>query len=476
MNTQEKSSEQVEPDLNKDLVPTKSKFNFGQLWNMNFGFLGIQFGWGLQMANMSAIFEHLGADANQLPILWIAAPLTGLIVQPIIGNLSDYTWTPLGRRRPYFLGGAIFACIALVFMPHSSTLWMAAGLLWILDTSANVSMVPFRAFVGDLLPKEQRTKGFAMQSVMVGIGAVSASALPWLLNHLFTVENTSNSLHKIPLTVEFSFYIGAALFLGTVLWTVVTTPEYPPPNLEKFERLQEKRGGITSSIRESWYAFKNMPSTMSQLAKVQFFTWLGIFCFFLYFPPAVARNIFGATSQDSILYSDGIEWAGLCFAVYNAVCIGFSFLLPYLGKRIGRQTIHSICLACGGVSLISLLIIKNQYLLLGAMVGLGIAWSSALVMPYAMLTGAIPSQRRGIYQGIFNFFIVLPEIVVSLCFGWVMSYLLDDNRLLAVVLGGVFLIIGAGLTLLVKSSPISESEVSKEVTITKETTETKTPA
>ncbi len=474
MDTEEKSSEQVETNYSKDIVLTKSKFNFGQLWNMNFGFLGIQFGWGLQMANMSAIFEHLGADAHQLPILWIAAPLTGLMVQPIIGNLSDYTWTSLGRRRPYFLGGAIFAFIALVFMPHSSTLWMAAGLLWILDTSANVSMVPFRAFVGDLLPKEQRTKGFAMQSFMHGIGAVSASALPWLLNHLLAVDNHSNSLHKIPLTVEISFYIGAALFLGTVLWTVITTPEYPPPNLEKFERLQEKRGGVTSSIRESWYALKDMPSTMSQLAKVQFFTWLGIFCIFLYFPPAVARNIFGATSQDSSLYSDGIEWAGVCFAVYNTVCIGFSFLLPYLGKKIGRQKIHSICLICGGFSLISLLIIKNQYLLLIAMVGLGIAWSSALVMPYAMLTGAIPPQRRGIYQGIFNFFIVLPEIIVSLCFGWVMSHLLHDNRLLAVVLGGVFLIVAGGLTLLVKSSLIPESEMSTEVAVTKEATEIKT--
>ena len=470
MNTQEKSNEQVKPNNNKDLVPKKSKFNFWQLWNMNFGFLGIQFGWGLQMANMSAIFEHLGADAHQLPILWIAAPLTGLIVQPIIGNLSDYTWTPLGRRRPFFLIGAILASIALVFMPHSSTLWMAAGLLWILDTSANLSMVPFRAFVGDLLPQEQRTKGFAMQSVMHGIGAVSASALPWLLNHLLAVDNHSNSLHKIPVTVEISFYVGAALFLGTVLWTVITTPEYPPQNLEKFELLQEKRGGIISSIRESWYALKDMPSTMSQLAKVQFFTWLGIFCFFLYFPPAVARNIFGATSQSSTLYSDGIEWAGLCFAVFNTICIGFSFLLPYLGRRIGRQTTHSICLVCGGISLISLLLIKNQYLLLLAMVGFGIAWSSALVMPYAMLTGAIPPQRRGIYQGIFNFFIVLPEIAVSLCFGWVMSYLLHDNRLWAVVLGGVFLIIGAGFTLLVKSNPTSELGVSKEVTETKTST------
>jgi maltose/moltooligosaccharide transporter len=297
-----------------------------------------------------------------------------------------------------------------------------------------------------------------MQSVMVGIGAVSASALPWLLNHLLAVENTANAVRKIPLTVELSFYIGAVLFLGTVLWTVVTTPEHPPKNLEKFEKLQEKRGGIISSMRETLYTLRQMPSTMRQLAGVQFFTWLGIFCFFLYFPPAVARNIFGAESQDSTLYSDGIEWAGLCFAVFNAICIGFSFLLPYLSKQMGRKMTHSLCLLCGGGSLISLLIIKNQYLLLGAMVGWGIAWASALTMPYAMLTSAIPAQSRRIYQGIFNFFIVLPEIFVSLGFGWVMSHLFNDNRLLAVVLGGGFLIIASGLTLLVESSPTVESE------------------
>ncbi|MGF1542060.1 MAG: MFS transporter [Pleurocapsa sp.] len=448
--------EQYQNESNNKSNP---KLSWLQLWNMNLGFLGIQFGWGLQMANMSAIFEHLGADAAQLPILWIAAPLTGLIVQPIIGNLSDYTWTPLGRRRPYFLVGAILAFMALILMPHASSLWMAAGLLWILDTSANVSMVPFRAFVGDLLPKEQRTSGFAMQSVMFGLGAVSASALPWLLNNIFQIDNTSSELQPIPLTVEISFYIGAALFLTTVLWTVITTPEYPPNNLEKFEQLQEKRGGIIPSLRETWETLRNMPSTMQQLARVQFFTWLGIFCFFLYFPPAVARNIFGAIEGDSIRYSVGIEWAGLCFAVYNAVCIVFSFLLPRLAALIGRPLTHSLCLLCGGVSLISLLAITNRYLLFVTMIGLGIAWSSALILPYAMLSSSVPSQRRGIYQGIFNFFIVLPEIVVSLGFGWVMSYFLHDDRLLAVVLGGVFLIIAAGLTLLVETSPSPETDL-----------------
>ncbi|MCC0176856.1 MFS transporter [Waterburya agarophytonicola K14] len=442
-------------------ILSKPKFSFWQLWNMNFGFLGIQFGWGLQMANMSAIFEYLGADADRLPILWLAAPLTGLLVQPIVGNLSDYTWTFLGRRRPYFLVGAILACIALFAMPNCSNLWIAAGLLWILDTSANVSMVPFRAFVGDLLPREQRTQGFAMQSIMLGLGAVSASALPWILSHIFQVDNTSNSLRKIPLTIEVSFYIGAILFLGTVLWTVVTTPEYPPQNLAKFEQLQAARGGISSSLREIWQTLGDIPPKMQQLAKVQFFTWLGIFCFLLYFPPAVARNIFGATSQNSLLYSEGIEWAGICFALYNAVCIGFSFLLPRLAGRFGRPAIHSFSLFCGGISLISLLFITNRYILLLAMIGLGIAWASALIMPYAMLTNSIPPQRRGIYQGIFNFFVVLPEITASLGFGWVMRYLLHDNRLLAVVIGGVFLIIAAGLTLLIKPAPINN--LSKEM-------------
>ena len=430
----------------------KPLFNFRQLWNMNIGFLGIQFGWGLQMANMSAIFERLGADADQLPILWLAAPLTGLLVQPIVGNLSDYTWNFLGRRRPYFLVGAILAFGALTLMPHCTNLWTAAVLLWILDTSANISMVPFRAFVGDLLPKEQRTRGFAMQSIMLGLGAVSASALPWILNNVFQVSNASNPFRKIPLTIEVSFYVGGALFLGTVLWTIVTTPEYPPENLDKFEVLKSDRGGVISSLRESWQTLGQMPNTMQQLAKVQFFTWLGIFCFLLYFPPAIARNIFGATSQTSVLYNDGIEWAGICFAVYNAVCIGFSFVLPRIAKYLGRPLTHSLCLLCGGICLVSLLTINNQYVLLLAMLGLGIAWSSALIMPYAMLSSSIPSQRRGVYQGIFNFFVVLPEIVTALGFGWIMKHLLHDDRLLAVAIGGVCLIIAAGLALFIENT------------------------
>ncbi|MGB3573834.1 MAG: MFS transporter [Phormidesmis sp.] len=433
-------------EVAQESTTADARFSFLQLWNMNIGFLGIQFGWGLQMANMSSIFEHLGANAHSIPILWLAAPLTGLIVQPIVGNMSDHTWGWLGRRRPYLLGGALFASVGLVLMPSCSALWMAAGLLWILDSSANVSMVPYRAFVGDLLPKQQRTQGFAMQSVMVGIGAIAAAIMPWIFNHLLNVDPTTSSAQRIPLTVELSFYLGAALFLATTLWTTITTPESPPKDLVKFEQKQAESGGILSSFQETWQALNHMPSTMKQLAWVQIFTWLGIFCFFIYFPPAVARNLFGATEIDSALYNEGIEWAGLCFAMFNAVCIPFSFLLPLLTRRISRTTVHGLCLACGGLSLILLQVIHRPWLLLLSMAGFGMTWASAQSIPYAILTHAIPTQQRGIYQGIFNFFIVLPEIAISLGFGWIMEHWLHENRLAAVVLGGVFLLIAALLT------------------------------
>ncbi|HEY9667620.1 MAG TPA: MFS transporter [Coleofasciculaceae cyanobacterium] len=430
----------------------KVNLNFLQLWNMSFGFLGIQFGWGLQMANMSAIFEHLGAHAHQLPILWIAAPFTGLVVQPIIGVMSDRTWGVLGRRRPYFLVGAILASIALVLMPHVSALWMAAGLLWILDTSANISMEPFRAFVGDLLPEEQRTKGFAMQSLLIGIGSVSASAFPWLLNHVFGVSSTNSNGQALPLTVELSFYVGAAMFLGTVLWTVITTKEHPPADMPAFREEQAERGGISRIFPEIWAALQEMPPTMRQLAWVQCFTWLGLFCFFLYFPPAVAHNVFGATDQSSPLYMAGIEWAGICIAAYNAVCMVFSFVLPRLAQVTSPKLTHAFCLLCGAAGLMSLSafapdvlpdVIANKYLLLLPMVGVGILWAGVLAMPYAILVSSLPSAQNGIYLGIFNFFIVLPQIFVSLCFGWVMNNLLDNDRLLAVVMGGGFLIVAA---------------------------------
>lgn len=446
------------------LQPSRSnakanRLSFWQLWNMSFGFLGIQFGWGLQMANTSAIFEHLGAEAHQIPILWIAAPITGLIVQPIIGNLSDCTWGFLGRRRPYFLVGAIFSSIALMAMPHASSLWMAAGMLWILDTAANISMEPFRAFVGDLLPAEQQTQGFALQSLLIGVGSVLASALPWILNHGFGIASRGGSSHAIPQTIEFSFYLGAAVFLGTVLWTVLTTREHPPQNWQAFREKQRQQGGLLGSFREIGLALRHMPPTMRQLAQVQCLTWVGLYCFFLYFPPAVARNIFGAIDRSSELYADGIEWAGICIAVYNAVCALFALILPYFVRRTSPQLVHSLCLLAGGVGLISLVAIDDPLLLFPAMVGVGVAWSSILALPYSILSQCLPEDRRGIYQGIFNFFIVLPQIAVSLVFGWIVRYWLHDDRLLAIVVGGFFLILAAIWTHRIEIQPPRRQQV-----------------
>jgi maltose/moltooligosaccharide transporter len=419
----------------------KPRQSFWQIWNMSFGFLGIQFGWGLQMANMSAIYEYLGARADQIPILWLAAPLTGLIVQPLIGNASDHTWTWLGRRRPYFLAGAILSSVALVLMPRCSTLWMAAGLLWILDTSINISMEPFRAFVADLLPEEQRTQGFAMQSLFIGLGAVVASALPWLLTNTFHVAQRSSS-SVIPFPVRLSFYLGAAAFFGAVLWTIVSTKEYPPEvSSERHANTSQRR----NQLMEIFTAIREMPLTMRQLAPVQLLTWLGLFCMWLYFPVAVARNVFGAADQNAPSYTAGVEWAGICFGMYSAVCFAFSFFLPWLAKLIGRKWTHSICLICGALGLLSVAFIHEKNLLLLSMTGVGIAWASTLSMPYSVLAASLPENRTGVYMGIFNFFIVLPEIIASLGFGWIMGHLLHNNRLAAVVCGGVFMLIAAAL-------------------------------
>ncbi|MFP5354839.1 MAG: MFS transporter [Gemmatimonadota bacterium] len=358
----------------------EQRTSFATVWNMSFGFLGIQFGWGLQMANMSAIYEYLGASADQIPMLWLAAPLTGLIVQPIIGHLSDHTWSPtLGRRRPYFLVGAILSSLALIAMPNSSALWMAAGLLWILDASINVSMEPFRAFVADLLPQRERTRGFAMQSFFIGVGAVLASAMPWMLTNWFGVGASEPG--TIPTTVRLSFYIGSAAFFGAVLYTILTTREHPPADMEAFRQQKAESKGVATAAREILQAVKAMPETMRQLALVQICTWLGLFCMWLYFPVAVARNVFGAPDANSPLYQQGVEWAGVCFGAYSAVCFAFAFFLPPLAKKQGRKMTHAICLLAGAAGLISVAFITRPGMLLLSMTGVGIAWASTLSMP-----------------------------------------------------------------------------------------------
>lgn len=435
----------------------KPPLNFWQIFNMSFGFFGIQFGWDLQRANMGPIYEFLHASPDEIPMLFLAAPLTGLIVQPIIGYMSDRTWHPWwGRRRPYFFVGAVLSTICLFFMPNSSALWMAAGLLWILDTAGNVAMEPFRAFVADKLPEHQRTKGFAMQSLMIGLGGSIASALPWILSNIFGVSRESAG-GQIPDSVKFAFYIGGTMFLLSVLYTIFSTKEYPPNDIGFKDKVKESNKGFGGGLKEILNAIKTMPPKMKQLALVQFFTWPGLFLMWFYYSTAVARNIFGAASETDTIYTKGVEFAGLTLAFYNVVAFCFALLIPVIAFRLGRKLTHSVCLLCGAVGLISVGFVTNPYLLYGCMIGVGIAWSSILSMPYAMLAGALPEDKIGLYMGIFNFFIVLPEIIASFCFGWIMIHLLDNNRMLAVQIGGVLMIIAAALCYFVVKETRQES-------------------
>ena len=412
----------------------KPQLSFCHIWNMSFGFFGIQFGWGLQMANMSAIYQYLGAKEADIAVLWLAAPLTGLIVQPIIGYLSDRTWGALGRRRPYFLVGAILASIALILMPNSSTVWMAAGLLWMLDASVNVTMEPFRAFVGDLLPPEQRKSGFAMQSVLIGLGAVLSSSLPYMLTNWFGVKNAAGE-GAIPHTVRLAFYIGSGIFLLAVLYTILTTKEHPPADLAAFEQMKANSAGFGNAFREILGGIGSMPRAMRQLAIVQFFTWFALFCMWIYFVPAVATKVFHGT-PGSPEFQRGNEWGGVCFSVYNGTAFVFAFVLLALVRRFSARSIHRACLICGGTGLVLAFVLRQQYSLVFSMLLVGVAWASILSMPYAMLSNAIPAEKMGFYMGVFNFFIVIPQILASLGLGLLMQKLLGDNPMNAVLLGG----------------------------------------
>ena len=438
----------------------KPRLSFWQIWNMSFGFLGIQFGWGLQMANMSPIYKYLGAEDSQIPLLWLAAPLTGFIVQPIIGAMSDRTWGPLGRRRPYFLVGALLSSFALVLMPNCSELWMAAGLLWILDASINVSMEPFRAYVADKLPEQQRGIGFAMQSFFIGVGAVVAGLLPYVLKNWFDVSSDTSGANAIPLNVKVSFYIGAAAFLGAVLWTVVTSTEYPPEDLEAFRRQQAQNRGLGHLLAEIPDALRQMPGTMKRLAVVQFFTWLGLFCMWLHFSNAVPV-MFGATDKDSPLFKAGAEWAGVCYGVKDAVTFAAAFALMAVSRKLPRRRIHGVCLALGALGLLSVGFIHGEaekgWLVPALALG-GVAWASILSMPYAILAGALPASRMGVYMGIFNFFIVLPEILASLTFGPLVKNLLGGNLVTAVMAGGGFMLLAAVLAQWVDEKPVATEE------------------
>lgn len=572
----------------------KPQLTFAQIWNMSFGFLGIQFGFALQNANVSRIFETLGADVEQIPILWIAAPVTGLIIQPIVGYLSDNTWNRLGRRRPFFLIGAILSSIALIFMPNSPHLWIAAGMLWIMDASINITMEPFRTFVGDMLPSDQRTRGFAMQSFFIGIGAVVASALPYMMTNWFGIANTAPE-GVIPPSVKWSFYVGGLVFFLAVMWTIYRTKEYSPEQLAEFERAEATEAkleqieierpsgavmakqkmrqapfimlvgvGLSALIFQMGWAkelyilsggfiiyalligiaavmqkdgSKNgftivfddlylMPKTMKQLSVVQFFSWFALFAMWIYTTAGLTSHVYNMNlSADEVAqlstinmewalggdgeewsdripviqeelnryrqkiehgdeavsatmrvvnyfldkdrsfslneplkerleyiqlqYNTGADWVGILFAMYNGFAAIVAFLLPVIAGKTSRKTTHAISLVFGAIGLISIYFITDPIYILISMVGVGLAWASILAMPYAILAGALPANKMGVYMGIFNFFIVLPQILAASILGFLVGTLFGGEAIYALILGGLTWIIAAILVMFV---------------------------
>ncbi len=421
----------------------KPNLSFWQIWNMSFGFFGIQFGWALQMANMGPIYEYLGAEAHAIPLLFLAAPLTGLIVQPIIGYKSDRTKSRFGKRKPYFMIGAILSSIALFFMPNASAIWMAAGLLWILDASINISMEPFRAFTVDKLNEKQQPKGFAMQSFFIGAGSVIASALPWMMSNWFGISEQAEK-GSIPDSVKFSFYLGAVAFFGAVAYTVFKSGNEP-----ENEAIEDQENSFSDGVKEIFHTIFNMPKQMKKIALVQFFTWPGLFLMWFYYSVAVARNVYGA-EEGTVLYTKGVAFAGLTLSFYNLVTFAFALALPAISRKLSKPITHMLCLFAGGIGLISVGFVENPNWLYASMTGIGIAWASILSMPYAILAPSLPAKKVGVYMGVFNFFIVLPEILASVGFGWIMENLLNNNRMTAVMIGGVLMLFAGLLCLILK--------------------------
>ncbi|MCX6247830.1 MAG: MFS transporter [Bacteroidetes bacterium] len=428
-------------------MKNKPALSFWQIWNMSFGFLGIQFGWGLQMANMSAIYSYLGANPGSIALLWLAAPVTGVLIQPLIGQASDRTWTRLGRRRPFILGGAVLASLALILMPNSPTVWMAAGLLWVLDGTINASMQPFRALVADNLPEEQSSQGFAIQSLFIGLGGTIASALPWMMTNWFGITAEGAGKGHIPSSVTLSFYIGAVAFLGAVLWTVFSSREIPPEEAE-LAAIRSRKFDWTMGLKDIFSLFGHLPRRMWELGLVQFFTWIGMFCLWVYFSPSIASGVFHAKAGTVEMEASG-AWAGFCFAMYNAVCFAFSFVLLKVTKYTGPKLMHSLCLGVGAIGLLTIPLMTSKYGLLFSMTGIGIAWASILSMPYAMLTPALPKDKVGVMMGMFNLFIVFPQIAASGFLGKILEWFFANNPMSAMVIGGTCMLIAAVATLAV---------------------------
>lgn len=436
------------------------RLSTGQIWNMSIGFLGIQFGFALQNANASRILQNFGADVEHLSWFWLAAPITGMIIQPIVGHYSDRTWSRLGRRRPFFLFGALFAAIALVFMPNSGSLsgfippmFIGAGMLMLMDASFNISMEPFRALVADKLPNYQRTKGFSIQTTLIGIGAVVGSGLTYVLAEWFGVSKVAQS-GEVPDNVIFSFYIGAAVLLTAIIWTVVTTKEYSPAKLKEFgvTNDEEQKAVKETGFMQIFKDFAAMPKTMKQLGLVQFFSWLALFGMWVFTTPAIAQHVYGLPASDtsSVTYNDAANWVGILFGIYNGVAAIFAMALPWIAGKISRKGTHAIALAIGAIALISIYFIKDPKILIVPMVGVGIAWASILSMPYAILAGSIPAAKMGVYMGLFNLFITMPQIVNGVFSGPIVKRIFDSQAIYALIIAGVSLLIASFSVVFVK--------------------------
>jgi len=450
----------------------KPNLSIAQIINMSMGFLGIQMAFGLQNGNASRILANLGADVHELSLFWLVAPVTGLIVQPIIGHMGDNTWSPLGRRKPYFLIGAVLCAIGLVLLPNAASithliaanvLLLAVIFLTMMDASVNIAMEPFRALVGDMLPKHQGTLGFSVQTILIGIGAVVGSYLPSWLTQLGISNEAPPGF--VADNVIYSFYVGAGLLILTIIYTIITTKEYSPKEFAEFEggkEVVEEQSKFSDIFKD----FGNIPTQMKRLGLVQFFSWFALFTMWVFTTSALATHHFGLSPEDtnSKAFNNAGDLTGKLFGMYNLWAIPFAFLLTPIAKFIGKKQTHALALACGGLGLISMYFIMDTSLLWISMIGLGFAWASILAMPYAMLIEVIPQRKMGVYMGIFNFFIVIPQIINGLFGGTIVSEIFGNMAVDYIVVGGVFMLVGSVITLIfIKKEEESPKEIQEEI-------------
>lgn len=447
----------------------KKTLSFWQILTMNFGFFGVQFSFGLQQSNMSAIYKYLGADEAELPLLWLAGPITGLVVQPVVGAISDGTWSPrFGRRKPFFLIGAVIASLALIAMPYSSSIWMAAGLLWILDAANNIALEPYRAFISDKLPKKQYSLGFLIQSFFTGFGTTLANFTPAIMVSFGILALTDKMGNGIPVSTYWAFGVGAVASIVTILISVLTTKEYPPTELElsKIEEDKAKGNLINRTLLEIFISLREMPKTMRQLIPVMFFPWYAMFCYWQYITSALSLSLYGTLDQSSTFFNQAQLLTGNLNGTYNVICFLIAFAMIPIARYLGAKRLHFISLLFGGIALLVMPYLSDKAVLFSLpnpfgtgeimisqiylfSFGLGITWASMMAMPYEMLAASIPSQKTGVYMGIFNMFIVVPMILQIFSVQYFMYDLLGNNPINIIRLAGVFFIIGGFFSLFV---------------------------